>query len=116
MTKQEFISTYSAALPPFIARQEVRWFLGGIIAVNTLAKADSDGRGPKGAVRVSGRVVYPTADLLSWLCDRGYADIGESSEMIEQIKRLSLDRSMSPRILPADLPRHGAPEGQDARI
>lgn len=116
MTKQEFISTYSAALPPFIARQEIKWFLGGIIAINTLAKADSEGRGPRGAVRVSGRVVYPTAELLSWLCDRGYADISESSEMLEQIRRVSRERQMSPRIRPADLPRHGVREGQDARI
>ena len=116
MTKQEFIATYSAALPPFIARQDIRWFLGGIIAVNTLAKADSEGRGPRGAVRVSGRVVYPTQELLSWLCDRGYADISESSEMLEQIRRVSRERAMSPRIRPADLPRHGGHEGQDARI
>ena len=116
MTKQEFISTYTAALPPLIARQEIHWFLGGIIAVNTMAKADSEGRGPRGAVRVSGRVVYPTSELLSWLCDRGYADISESSEMLEQIRRISRDRSMSPRIRPADLPRCVGLEGQDASI
>lgn len=116
MTKQEFITTYAAGLPPFIARQEIHWFLGGIIAVNTMAKADSEGRGPNGAVRVSGRVIYPTAELLSWLCDRGYADISESSAMLEQIRRVSRERSMSPRILPADLPRSAVREGQDARI
>lgn len=116
MTKQEFITTYSAALPPFIARQEIHWFLGGIIAVNTMAKADSDGKGPAGAIRVSGRVIYPTANLLSWLCDRGYADISESSQMLEQVRRISRDRSMSPRIRPADLPRSVGREAQDARI
>jgi len=116
MTKQEFISTYAAALPPFIARHEIHWFLGGIIAVATLAKADSDGRGPRGAVRVSNRVIYPTAELLSWLCDRGYADIGESSAMIEQVRKISRDRSMSPKIRPADLPRSVVREGQDAHI
>lgn len=116
MTKQEFITTYAACLPPFIARQEAQWFLGGIIAVATLAKADSDGRGPRGAVRVSNRVIYPTTELLSWLCDRGYADISESSAMLEQIRRVSRERSMSPRILPADLPRSAVREAQDARI
>lgn len=116
MTKQEFVTTYAAALPPFIARQEIHWFLGGIIERNTLAKADSDGRGPRGAVRISGRVVYPTAELLDWLCDRGYADISESSATLEQIRKIGRDRSMSPRIRPADLPRSSAREAQDARI
>lgn len=116
MTKQEFIAGWAAKLPPYIARQDVRWFLGGIIAVNTLAKADSLGKGPKGAVRVSDRVVYPTAELITWLADRGYADISESSEMVEQIRKISRDRSLSPRILPADLPRRAGRGGTDASI
>ncbi len=103
MTKEEFAAMWASKLPPYIARQEVKWFLGGIIAVSTLAKADSEGRGPKGAKRVSDRVVYPTQELLIWLVNRGYADISESSDMLEQLKKVSRDRSASPRILPADL-------------
>jgi hypothetical protein len=116
MTKQEFISTYEGKLPPFIARQDIRWFLGGIIAGATMRKADSEGRGPKGAVRISDRVVYPVRELLTWLVDRGYADLSESSEMIEQVKKMSRDRAMSPRIRPADLPRSVVREGRDANI
>jgi hypothetical protein len=104
MNKEEFAAMWASKLPPYIARQDVKWFLGGIIAVGTLAKADSEGRGPKGAKRVSDRVIYPTQELLIWLVNRGYADIGESNEFLEQIKKVSRDRSMSPRILPADLP------------
>lgn len=116
MTKQEFITTYAAVLPPFIARQEIHWFLGGIIACATLRKADSEGRGPSGAIRVSDRVVYPTAELLGWLCDRGYADISESSATLEQIRKIGRERSMSPRIRPADLPQSSVREGRDASI
>lgn len=103
MTKEEFAAMWASKLPPYIARQEVKWFLGGIIAVNTLAHADCEGRGPKGAKRVSDRVIYPTQELLIWLVNRGYADISESSDLLDQLKKVSRDRSMSPRILPADL-------------
>lgn len=116
MTKDEFISTWAAKLPPYIARQEVSWFLGGVIAVNTLAKADSKGRGPAGAVRVSDRVVYPAKELLRWLVDRGYADINAPNKMLEQLRRVSRERAMSPRIRPADLPRSAAREVPDAHI
>ena len=116
MTKQEFIADWESKLPPYIARQEVVWFLGGIIAVGTLAKADCEGRGPKGAKRVSDRVIYPTQHLLSWLVDRGYADITAGSELLDQLKKVSRGRAISPRVLAADLPRHGVREGQDASI
>ena len=116
MTKQEFIADWESKLPPYIARQEVSWFLGGIIAVQTLAHADCAGRGPKGAVRVSDRVIYPTRDLLSWLVDRGYADITAGSELLDKLKKVSRKRDVSPRLLAADLPRRGVREGQDANI
>lgn len=116
MTKQEFISDWESKLPPYIARQEVVWFLGGIIAVGTLAKADCEGRGPRGAVRVSDRVIYPTRQLLSWLVERGYADITAGSDLLDQLKKVSRGRSISPRVLAADLPRRGVREGQDASI
>ena len=116
MTREEFVETWAAKLPPYIARQEVAWFLGGITAPATLAKADSDGRGPRGACRVSGRVVYSTRELLSWLCERGYADMSASSEMLDNLRRMSRDRAMSPRILPADLQLPGERGGPDAHI
>lgn len=116
MSKDEFVHKWASQLPPYIARQEVRWFLGGIIAVNTLAKADSAGRGPKGAVRVSERVIYPTPRLLEWLVDRGYADIGATSEMLDRIKQLSRQRDVSPRLLAVDLQHRDKREVQDVRI
>ena len=116
MTKKDFVASWAEKLPPYIARQEVAWFLGGVIAQDTLAKADSDGRGPKGAQRVSNRVVYPTQSLLEWLCDRGYADISAPSKMLDSLRKMSRDRAMSPRILPADLPQSDEHGVQDACI
>ena len=116
MTAAEFVHKWSSLLPPYIARQEVGWFLEGVIAVNTLAKADSAGRGPRGAVRVSDRVVYPTRDLLKWLVRRGYADITATDRLLSGLRDVNRSRAVSPRILAADLPRRGKLGGRDERI
>ena len=116
MTREGFVETWAAKLPPYIARREVAWFLGGAISTSVLTHADSDGVGPEGAVRVSNRVVYPTKGLLSWLVDRGYADMGASNALLDNLRRMSRDRAMSPRIRPADLPLPGERGGPDAHI
>lgn len=45
--EEEFISTLVSSLPPVIARKEVKRYLGGMIAPQTLCNADSAGVGPE---------------------------------------------------------------------
>lgn len=59
-----------SSLPPFIARQDVKKYLGGIIAPKTLANLDSKGEGPAGVIKAGRKVVYTTLPLLIWLENR----------------------------------------------
>lgn len=56
-------------LPPCIARKKVPELLGGAIAIQTLAHADSKGVGPK-QIPTPRDVVYETESLLTWLDNR----------------------------------------------
>ncbi len=64
---------------PYVARDRVSEFSGGILHPRTLANLDSKGEGPKGRIRVGKKVAYPVAELTSWLesravsCDKGGA-------------------------------------------
>ena len=65
------LSPLAARWPsPFIAREKVGEFTGGIIAPKTLANLDSTGEGPKGRITVGRKVAYPVAELIIWLESR----------------------------------------------
>lgn len=66
----ECIASWEQALPPMIARKQIRWFLGGLVSPATLNAEDSRGRGPANSVRVGRDIVYHTVDLLVWLAQR----------------------------------------------
>lgn len=52
---------------PFIARDRVKEFTGGIINPRTLANLDSKGEEPKGRVRVGRKIAYPVDKFVEWL-------------------------------------------------
>ncbi|MBU4526538.1 MAG: hypothetical protein KUA37_02095 [Desulfomicrobium sp.] len=117
MTKQEFITFWEAKLPPVIARKEIAWFLGGIVSRQALANADTAGTGPKKCWRIGPKsVAYETRSLLEWLVGGGYADVGEQTELVRHLRKVGRARSVSSRLLAADLPRRDMRGGQDANI
>lgn len=66
----EFVALLSERLPPVIARDEVERALGGIVAMQTLTNADSQGKGPEVAYRIGRRVAYRTDSLVRWIVER----------------------------------------------
>lgn len=67
---------------PFIAREKVEKFTGGIVNPRYLANLDSIGEGPP-RVRVGRKVAYPVQAFIEWLerrasiPDRGGYQIGD---------------------------------------
>jgi len=64
---QQMAERWPSAL---VARTESARFSGGAISEKYLANLDSQGRGPKGRVRVGRKVCYPTIELARWLESR----------------------------------------------
>ena len=55
---------------PFVARQEVERFTGGIVNPKYIANLDSQGLGPEGRIRVGRKIAYPVASFIAWLEER----------------------------------------------
>ena len=53
-----------------VARTEIRNFTGGIINEKYIANLDSQGKGPKGRVRVGRKVAYPIESVIEFLESR----------------------------------------------
>lgn len=67
MDREKLIDELCAAWPsPLVARNKAPEFLGGGIAVGTLANKDSLGVGPKEKFYVNGRIVYDKRSLAEW--------------------------------------------------
>lgn len=65
------LSILAARWPsPFVAREKVGDFSGGIITPKTMANMDSNGEGPKGRITCGRKVAYPVAELIAWLESR----------------------------------------------
>jgi hypothetical protein len=52
---------------PYVARQEVERFSGGILTAKYLANLDAQGKGPRGRIRIGRKVAYPLTSLIAWL-------------------------------------------------
>ena len=52
---------------PFVARQEIKTFSGGIISEKYIANLDCQGAGPPGRIRCGRKVAYPVNELIEWL-------------------------------------------------
>lgn len=58
-----------------VARKEVKQFTGGLLNPRTMANYDSQGRGPRGKIKLGTRAVaYPVANLVLWLRGRSTVD------------------------------------------
>lgn len=55
---------------PYVAREEVKRFSGGILHPKTMANHDSNGSGPEVRLRVGRKVMYETKSLISWMENR----------------------------------------------
>jgi len=56
---------------PYVSRDKVSEFSGGILNPRTLANLDALGIGPKGRIRVNGKkVAYSVDALVEWLEER----------------------------------------------
>lgn len=55
---------------PFVAREEIERFTGGIITTKYIANLDSLGKGPIGRFRCGRKVVYPVSALVEFLESR----------------------------------------------
>ena len=69
------LAPYLPKLPPFIARKQAKWFLGGIVSPSKLANDDSAGNGPRMRLKIGDKVAYPTEFLLEYLEKLGVTTI-----------------------------------------
>lgn len=103
-------------LPNVIARAEAYFFTGGMTSRNALSNADAAGSGPKGSFSIGKKIVYPTRELFAWCWDKGFVARDGLREVLSAVRKAGHSRSMSPRILPADLQLSDEHGGPDARI
>lgn len=64
--ERAFIDSCVQGLPPVLAREKAEIFTGGWFSKQTLANADSKGRGPRGALKSGNKVLYRTRELFEW--------------------------------------------------
>jgi len=65
------LSPLAARWPsPFVAREKISEFSGGIITPKSMANLDCIGEGPKGRITCGRKVAYPVAELVAWLESR----------------------------------------------
>lgn len=55
---------------PYVAREEIERFTGGILTRRYLANLDCTGQGPKGRIRVGRKIAYPVNELVTWIEER----------------------------------------------
>ncbi len=58
---------------PFVERQHVNQFSGGILHPRTLANLDAKGEGPAKRIRIGQKVAYPVTELVRWMEERSVA-------------------------------------------
>lgn len=65
------LSAFIEAWPaPFVERQHLKEFSGGLIDPRTMANMDAKGAGPAGRVKIGRKVIYPVKSLVEWLESR----------------------------------------------
>ena len=69
MTKADFSGLSESRPYPYVPRQLVDKFSGGILNPRTMANMDSKGLGPP-KVRVGKMIVYPVDLLIEWMEER----------------------------------------------
>jgi hypothetical protein len=62
------LSAYAKAWhAPYVERQELSEFSGGLIKPKTMANLDSQHKGPNGRIKVGNKVIYPVNELIAWM-------------------------------------------------
>lgn len=52
---------------PYVERQKIAEFSGGLIEPKSLANLDAQNKGPAGRIKVGKKVIYPVEELIRWL-------------------------------------------------
>lgn len=74
MTKSISLQALAANWPsPYVAREEIERFTGGVLSQKYIANLDSLGKGPTGRFRCGRKVVYPVASLIAFMESRSSA-------------------------------------------
>jgi hypothetical protein len=55
---------------PYVAREEIHHFSGGLLTAKYCANLDSQGKGPKGRIRCGRKIAYPTSSVVEFLESR----------------------------------------------
>jgi len=50
-----------------VTRQKIEEFSGGAMSVRFITNMDKRGAGPKGRIRINGKVAYPVDQVILWL-------------------------------------------------
>lgn len=58
---------------PYVAREEIERFTGGILTAKYAANLDAEGKGIKGRFRCGRKVVYPVASVVEFMEARSEA-------------------------------------------
>ena len=58
---------------PYVAREEIGRFSGGILSTKYIANLDSQGKGPRGRIRCGRKIAYPTSSIVEFLESRSSA-------------------------------------------
>ena len=69
-SKSSLQNLHEAWASPFVAREKVSLFSGGILTARTMANLDSRGLGVEDRFRVGRKVVYPKKSLIEFLENR----------------------------------------------
>jgi hypothetical protein len=58
---------------PYVVRsqKDLDRFAGGLLNARYMSNLDSQGKGPKGRIRIGKKVAYPTQNLIEWMEERG---------------------------------------------
>ncbi|MGO9017268.1 MAG: hypothetical protein ACLQVJ_02860 [Syntrophobacteraceae bacterium] len=72
-TKLTFQTMAEKWRSPYVSRDKVGEFSGGILHPRTLANLDCKGEGPKGRIRIGRKVAYDVNELCKWLAARSKA-------------------------------------------
>lgn len=52
---------------PFVPREKISEFSGGILSARYLANLDCYGKGPEGRFKIGRKTVYPVNKLIEWM-------------------------------------------------
>ncbi len=63
----EFMSRWPS---PYVAREEIGRFSGGILTSKYMANLDCEGKGPKNTIRIGRKIAYHVPSLIEWLEQR----------------------------------------------